>query len=68
MAQRDPGKGDEDAMSESDRYVAKNWPFLLIACCVLILWYTLGNNAWAGAAGFMGIGWLAWSRLIKPRL
>lgn len=57
MADRDP-----------DRFTAKHWPLLLIGCCVLVLWYTLGDNDFAGAAGFGGLGWLAWHRLIKPNL
>ena len=51
-----------------DEFTEKYWPLLLIGCCGLILWYTIGGNAFAGAAGFMGLGWLAWLRLIKPRL
>ena len=57
MSQRDP-----------DQFTAKHWPLLLIACCALVLWYTWGGNGFAGAAGFMGLGWLAWHRLIKPNL
>ena len=57
MSQRDP-----------DQFTAKQWPLLLIACCALVLWYTWGGNGFAGAAGFMGLGWLAWHRLIKPNL
>lgn len=57
MAERDPGA-----------YTQKHWPILLIAFCAMILWYTWGGNGFAGAAGFLGLGWLAWERLIKPNL
>jgi len=57
MAERDP-----------DRFTREHWPVLLVACCALILWYTLGDNIFAGMAGFLGLGWLGWHRLIKPRL
>ncbi|MEM9062282.1 MAG: hypothetical protein AAGD13_17625 [Pseudomonadota bacterium] len=56
------------ADDERDEYAEKHWPVLLIGCCLLILWYTLGDNGFAGAAGFLGLGWLAWMRLIKPKL
>ncbi|MEL7467079.1 MAG: hypothetical protein AAFN27_01410 [Pseudomonadota bacterium] len=56
------------ADEKPDPFIEKYWPVLLIACCLLVLWYTLGDNAIAGVAGFMGLGWLAWLRLIKPRL
>ena len=49
-------------------FTQKYWPILLIACCGLVLWYTWGDNGFAGAAGFLGLGWLAWECLIKPRL
>ena len=49
-------------------FVEKHWPILLAACGGLILWYTLGQNTYAGMAGFLGIGWLAWEKLIKPGL
>ena len=57
MTERDP-----------DAFTRKYWPPLLIACCLLVLWYTIGGNVFAGAAGFLGLGWLAWLRLIKPNL
>lgn len=57
MAERDP-----------DAFTQKYWPPLLIVFCAMILWYSLGNNVFAGAAGFSGLGWLAWHRLIKPKL
>ena len=57
MAERDP-----------DAFTEKYWPQLLIACGLFILWYTIGGNGFAGAAGFLGLGWLAWMRVIKPRL
>ena len=57
MAEKDP-----------DTFTEQYWPLLLIACGALVLWYTWGGNEVAGAAGFMGLGWLAWARLIKPRL
>ena len=49
-------------------FVEKHWPLLLIACGVLVLWYTIGGNGFAGAAGFLGIGWLAWEKLIRPNM
>ena len=53
---------------DPDAFTRKHWPILLIAFCGLVLWYTLGNNGFAGAAGFGGLGWLSWHRLIKPNL
>lgn len=57
MAEFDPGA-----------LTARYWPVLLIACCALVLVYTWGGSDIAGAAGFLGLGWLAWDRLIKPKL
>lgn len=57
MAERDP-----------DAFTRKYWPPLLIGFCLMVLWYTIGGNVFAGAAGFLGLGWLAWLRLIKPNL
>ncbi|MEM1160043.1 MAG: hypothetical protein AAGJ28_03855 [Pseudomonadota bacterium] len=53
---------------DPDAFVGKNWPWLLIVFCVCVLWYYQGGNTFAGIAGFAGLGWLAWSRLIKPTL
>ncbi|MEM7742409.1 MAG: hypothetical protein AAF409_01755 [Pseudomonadota bacterium] len=55
------GKGSDPFM---DRY----WPLLLMACCGLVLLYTLSGMRVAGAVGFLGLGWLAWDRLIKPKM
>ena len=57
-------------MSDDRRnpFVEKYWPILLVACCLLILWYTLGSNSFAGMTGFLGLGWLAWEKLIKPNM
>ena len=41
MAQRDP-----------DAFTQKYWPPLLIIFCAMILWYSMGDNLFAGAAGF----------------
>ncbi|MEM7422727.1 MAG: hypothetical protein AAF334_03335 [Pseudomonadota bacterium] len=57
MAERDP-----------DRFTSEHWPLLLAGCGALVLWYLWGDNFFAGMAGFGGLGWLAWHRLIKPRL
>ena len=51
---------------DPDEFTRKYWPGLLIACCLLVLWYVWGGNVFAGIAGFFGLGWLAWLRLIKP--
>ena len=51
---------------DPDEFTRKYWPGLLIACCLLVLWYVWGGNVFAGVAGFFGLGWLAWLRLIKP--
>ena len=53
---------------EPDDFLNRYWPPLLIVFAALVLWYTLGDNAIAGAFGFGGLGWLTWHRLIKPRL
>ena len=52
----------------SDPFMDKYWPLLLVTCGAMILWYTLGGFRPAGAVGFLGLGWLAWDRLIKPKL
>ena len=57
MTKRDP-----------DAFAEKHWPPLLIGFCACVLWYYWGGNFFAGLAGFAGLGWLAWSRLIKPRM
>lgn len=56
------GKRDPDAFAEA------NWPWLLAIFCGCILWYYQLGNIFAGIAGFAGLGWLVWSRLIKPSL
>lgn len=53
---------------DPDAFAAKYWPPLLIVFGACVLWYYWGDNIFAGIAGFVGFGWLAWSRLIKPRL
>ncbi|MEM0988859.1 MAG: hypothetical protein AAGK00_08245 [Pseudomonadota bacterium] len=53
---------------DSEAFMNRYWPLLLIACGGLILLYTLAGFRLAGAAGFLGIGWIAWDRLIKPKL
>jgi hypothetical protein len=53
---------------EPDEFISRHWPLLLAGCGALVLWYTLGGNKIAGTAGFLGLGWLAWERLLKPRL
>lgn len=53
---------------DPDAFVARNWPWLLAVFAGFVLWYELGGNKLAGIAGFSGLGWLAWMRLIKPRL
>ena len=53
---------------DPDAFAAKNWPWLLIVFCVCVLWYYWGGNLFGGIAGFAGLGWLAWVRLIKPGL
>lgn len=57
MLKRDPDKFAED-----------NWPWLLIVFASCVLWYYQTGNIFAGIAGFSGIGWLIFARLIKPRL
>lgn len=57
MADRDP-----------DAYAERNWPWLLIIFCAGVLLYKFNGNTFAGVGGFAGLGWLAWIRLIKPRL
>lgn len=56
------------AEREPNPFVEKYWPLLLAGCGGLILWYTWGDNGFAGAAGFMGVGWLVWEKLLKTRL
>ena len=53
---------------DPDAFAEQHWPWLLIVFCVLLLWYYWGGNFFAGMAGFAGLGWLAWSRLIKPNM
>jgi len=56
------GKRDPDA------FAAANWPWLLIVFCGCVLAYYWLDSALAGFAGFTGLGWLAWTRLIKPNM
>ena len=55
--------------ADRDAWVQKHWPWLLVVFCACVLWYYWGGqNFFAGIAGFAGLGWLAWHRLIKPKL
>jgi len=53
---------------DNDAFMDRYWPLLMAGCGALILWYLWGGNRIAGGMGFLGIGWLAWDRLIKPKL
>ena len=51
-----------------ETWLDRHWPLLAAGFCACLLWYYQGGSEIAGAAGFGGLGWLAWERLIKPRL
>ncbi len=53
---------------DPDGLARRYWPVLLIVFGACVLWYEWNGNMLAGATGFAGFGWLAWTRLIKPRL
>ena len=53
---------------EPEALTHKYWPPILIVCGLLVLGYTLAGSDIAGAFGFLGLGWLAWVRWIKPTL
>ena len=54
MTERDP-----------EAFTRKYWPPLLIACCLLVLWYTIGGNVFAGAAGFLGLASFNWRAFLE---
>ncbi|MEM9138254.1 MAG: hypothetical protein AAGB15_00360 [Pseudomonadota bacterium] len=55
--------------ADRDAWAARHWAWLLVVFCACVLWYYWGGrNFFAGIAGFLGLGWLAWTLVIKPRL